>query len=79
MTEVVLRIGGEEYRPEHVTKDENVEMRPGDSVCVSTPGGGGWGDPRERPTALVARDIALGYISLEKAQELYGYEPEGAA
>jgi N-methylhydantoinase B len=39
---------------------------------VRTGGGGGWGDPLERPAALVAEDAAEGLISCEAARELYG-------
>ncbi len=35
----------------------------GDRVLVSTPGGGGYGPPRARDRARVARDQALGYVA----------------
>ena len=47
--EHVFTLQGEEYRPEHITKDENVHMQGGDMLCLMTPGGGGYGDPFERP------------------------------
>jgi N-methylhydantoinase B len=40
------------------------------SLCVS--GSGGYGDPLERDPALVARDVALGYVSPAAAREAYG-------
>ena len=39
---------------------------------VRTGGGGGWGDPLERPAALVAEDAAEGLISCKAARDLYG-------
>lgn len=36
------------------------------------PGGGGYGDPLERDPAMVLDDVLNGYVSLEKARELYG-------
>lgn len=35
-------------------------------------GGGGYGDPRERPADLVAREVRRGYISVEAARRDYG-------
>ena len=43
-------------------------------------GGGGYGDPRQRPADLVAREVRYGYVSVESAREDYGVvvEPETA-
>jgi N-methylhydantoinase B len=41
-------------------------------VIVRTGGGGGWGDPIERNPALVAEDVAEGFISPKAARQLYG-------
>jgi N-methylhydantoinase B len=38
---------------------------------VKTPSGGGYGPPQEREPALIARDIARGYITDEEAARLY--------
>ena len=35
-------------------------------------GGGGYGDPLERDPARVARDVALGYASIDAATSIYG-------
>jgi N-methylhydantoinase B len=43
----------------------------GDRLRILMPGGG-YGDPRKRPAAKVADDVALGLVSAEKAHELYG-------
>ena len=44
----------------------------GDRVRVDLPGGGGHGDPHERPLEAIAEDIAEGYVTAEAAQALYG-------
>ena len=38
------------------------ELRAGDVVELRLPGGGGWGDPRDRDRAALARDLADGTI-----------------
>jgi len=43
-----------------------------DLVSLRVSGSGGYGDPRERDPELVARDVALGYVSLDQAREGYG-------
>lgn len=49
-------------------------MQPGDRVRVETAGGGGYGDPRERPREQVRHDLKRGYISAEAAWRLYHLE-----
>ncbi len=42
---------------------------------VRTLGGGGYGDPSERPRELVQRDLRCGYFSEATAESDYGYVP----
>jgi N-methylhydantoinase B len=42
------------------------------SISMSSPGGGGWGEPRLRDPALVLRDVEDGVVSIAAARELYG-------
>lgn len=49
-----------------------------DLVSVRLPGAGGYGDPRQRDRAEVARDLVDGKISAEAARTLYGFEPPAA-
>jgi N-methylhydantoinase B/oxoprolinase/acetone carboxylase alpha subunit len=44
-------------------KSDNIVLKRGDRVRLETSGGGGFGPPAQRDPALVARDIALGYVS----------------
>jgi len=53
----------------------DASVPPGGTMLCEIPGGAGLGDPRERARALIERDIAYGYVSREKARELYHWEP----
>ncbi len=44
----------------------------GDCIAVYTPGGGGYGDPLERPSDQVRADVADGYYSQAHAYDAYG-------
>ncbi|HEY1235382.1 MAG TPA: hydantoinase B/oxoprolinase family protein [Candidatus Binatia bacterium] len=59
-------------QPELLYKTENRPLEPSDRVRMSTGGGGGYGDPRERSAELVQRDISRGFVSLESACNDYG-------
>ena len=47
-------------------------LEAGDRVRVLSPGGGGWGDPRQRDPEQVARDVRDGLVSAEDAREVFG-------
>lgn len=47
-------------------------IAPGERMVAQTAGGGGYGSPTERPADAVARDVAEGWISCERAAEVYG-------
>jgi len=53
-------------------KVDGYRMHPGDTVVVGTGGGGGYGDPLERPVAEVLADVVGGYISVPAAETSYG-------
>ena len=44
----------------------------GDTFLFETTGGGGWGNPLERPVQDVLDDVLDDYISLAKARDVYG-------
>ena len=60
-----------EYVAAHLSKDRDIEIRAGDMIAVSAPGGGGFGSPVARDAAARRRDIALGYYSVEESQRLF--------
>ncbi len=47
-------------------------VRDGEALVSVTCGGGGYGDPRERDPAKVRHDVAEGWISPERAKQIYG-------
>jgi N-methylhydantoinase B len=55
-----------------VKSKDKVDLRNGDILTLYTAGGAGYGPPAERDSALIARDIAQGYVSAEVAQRVYG-------
>jgi N-methylhydantoinase B len=68
---VVVDPGGPRERElEGLVDDEPV--RAGEVIRIRTTGGGGWGDPLDRATAAVARDVRWGKVSLAAAEADYG-------
>jgi N-methylhydantoinase B len=47
-------------------------LAPDAHVQLNLPGGGGYGDPFQRPVELVFNDVVNGYVSLEAAEYEYG-------
>ncbi|MEO0974619.1 MAG: hydantoinase B/oxoprolinase family protein, partial [Pseudomonadota bacterium] len=60
--------GSEELMP---SKCDHVVVKAGDLLYFDTWGGGGWGDPYERPAERVAKDVERGLVSIEGARR-YG-------
>jgi N-methylhydantoinase B len=62
------------------TKDEKAlpsrfgdhRLRRNDTIRVERPGGGGLGNPLERPVEKVLEDLRQGYVSVARAQSDYG-------
>ena len=71
VNKVVVTRGGETYIPPHLSKDQDILIRAGDKVRVSTPGGGGFGDPLTRDPTLVLRDVRRGYYTAEQVAEMF--------
>ena len=69
---VLIERNGQTYIPPHLSKDQNILIEEGDTIRVSTPGGGGYGNPFQRDPELVSRDVHRGYYSSEEAQERFG-------
>jgi N-methylhydantoinase B len=52
-----------------------VVLQPGETIVSMSSGGGGYGPPRERDPERVRRDVAEGWITAERARDVYGVEP----
>jgi N-methylhydantoinase B len=64
--------GGKRSTPPHLSKDQDVVLREGDSICVRTPGGGGFGNPSTRSADLVRRDLLRGYYDDAAVKQRFG-------
>ncbi len=56
----------------HRARMERFTMHPGDRFRNLSGGGGGWGDPLDRPIELVRQDVLDEYVSAEQAEKAYG-------
>ena len=78
------RRGGSAGAPTTIQQDDGTAMRgkgkqfipPGRTVKMAFPGGGGYGDPRERDMDAIRHDLIGGYITAEKAAQIYGLDEE---
>jgi N-methylhydantoinase B len=64
--------GGGRSSPPMASKMVGLSIKRGERVRLETPGGGGYGDPRQRPADAVQRDVRLGYVSTDAARRDYG-------
>ena len=62
---------GVAYTPAHLSKEQDIALRPGDRVHVQTPGGGGYGNPTTRAPEAVLRDVRLGFYTVQAASDLF--------
>ncbi|PYO30474.1 MAG: hypothetical protein DMD86_13495 [Candidatus Rokuibacteriota bacterium] len=53
-------------------KIDVLQLEPGETVRIVSPGGGGYGDPFARDPELVRGDVANGFVTLDEAAERYG-------
>jgi N-methylhydantoinase B len=53
-----------------------IRWNPGDEIVLRVPGGGGFGDPRQREPEYVREDVRQGLVSLAVARKFYGLEIE---
>jgi N-methylhydantoinase B len=71
----VLASGGDET---DLGRIRVLSLRQGDVLSMTSPSGGGFGDPWLRSPALVERDVLDGMITAEVAREVYGVVLEGS-
>jgi N-methylhydantoinase B len=57
---------------EPVKPNSFVQIHAGDIIELRSMGGPGYGDPRRRDPARVARDVVDGYLTVKKARDTYG-------
>ncbi len=69
--DVTVDLGGPDERVIDALTDAE-PVAAGQVIRIRTTGGGGWGDPLERPYDEVARDVAWGKVSVEGARSDYG-------
>ncbi|MCP4381265.1 MAG: hypothetical protein GY798_07580 [Hyphomicrobiales bacterium] len=70
--DTAFRSFSEVFGTTSASKFADVRLKSGDTVCIESCGGSGYGDPAERSKAMIARDIAEGFVSEEAAAETYG-------
>jgi N-methylhydantoinase B len=68
---VVIDPGGRGERVVDALADDE-PVRAGEVIRIRTTGGGGWGDPLDRPYDEVARDVRWGKVSFQGARDDYG-------
>jgi N-methylhydantoinase B len=54
-----------------------VVLEDGELMCSYSCGGGGYGSPHERAVEAVLHDIAMGFVSPERARDVYGVVVDG--
>jgi N-methylhydantoinase B len=69
---LVLHADGRRYVPPHLSKDQDIQLAAGDVVAVSTPGGGGFGDPARRDPGLIEQDVRRGYYTPDDIRKRFG-------
>lgn len=68
-TQFLVERNGETIR---LASKVNFLLQKGDRLIIETAGGGGYGDPRRRDPAVLARDIRDGLVTREQAEADYG-------
>ena len=69
---VVLRAAGQWKEDYPNAKLLTARIKAGDAFAVRSGGGGGFGDPKQRPAKIVADDVRQGYVSVDSAKSDYG-------
>jgi N-methylhydantoinase B len=68
---------GRELHFETPGKVGGFAMQAGDMVVLQSAGGGGYGDPLDRPVKQVVEDIGEGYVTAARARHSYGVALDG--
>jgi N-methylhydantoinase B len=54
------------------SKYDGLRFKAGESVLIAVPSSGGYGDPLDRPAALVHENVLDDIVSVENAKTVYG-------
>jgi N-methylhydantoinase B len=73
---VTIEPGGPDEREVDALADAE-PVKAGEVIRIRTTGGGGWGDPFDRPYEEVERDLRWGKVSFEGAHAAYGVVASG--
>ncbi|HEV7147875.1 MAG TPA: hydantoinase B/oxoprolinase family protein [Pedococcus sp.] len=73
---VTVDVGGPDEREVDALADAE-PVKAGQVIRIRTTGGGGWGDPLDRPYDEVERDLRWGKVSFEGARAAYGVVASG--
>jgi N-methylhydantoinase B len=69
---------GRDGREEKLPGVVECKLEPGEWIRGVDGGGGGYGDPHERKTARVLKDVLEGWETAERARDVYGVAFSGA-
>jgi N-methylhydantoinase B len=75
--EVTIDLGGPDERVVDALADAE-PVKAGQVIRIRTTGGGGWGDPLDRPYDEIERDLRWGKVSFEGARSDYGVVTSGS-
>jgi N-methylhydantoinase B len=67
-----MRVTGRDGTTRELGVNRFCEVSEGDTFELISQGGGGFGDPFDRPPEQVRDDVVNGFVSMEKAREEYG-------
>ena len=72
VNDITVLQSGQPYKPQHLSKAQDIPLQAGDRVRVKTPGGGGYGNPFNRSPNAVLQDVLLERYTVDQASELFG-------
>ncbi len=68
-----------EVNGKRVVLGTQIELRGGDRLELTVPGGGGFGDPLQRAVDDVVEDVCSGLVDVEAARRIYGVNVDATA
>jgi N-methylhydantoinase B len=68
----IMRLLSRDGRERKLEVNSVYQVSEGDIFEIVSQGGGGFGDPFERPSEQVRDDVRNGFVSVEKARQEYG-------